>query len=320
MLPPGHYQTTLALYRSILREGKQFPDIIGSSYIHWRARMLFRRYSKEVSTNKVNEYLSNGRKYLRQIERANHGDYKSFERIIQSAYCTRGRLYHILWWRIENEHKALIGIANDRTEIKKYRYGRHFYLKAMSDFSDLPPEIEDWIRTCIIIYTEDWLKKSQLKTSQPNKINVKTNKTDSLDSLPKVKYQLPPCIQLYLQQCIVDKERFYKRRFLSIATQVPPVTSIHLKENTNIHNLVELLMGTGDSTVENNSIPVKINKSKESSLETLKSLPVHCRIDQSYEVYDEEKEAENILNSDWFKRETNNLLKIMENDVSVRNR
>lgn len=35
--------------------------------------MLFRRYSKEVSESKVNKYMSDGRKALRQIERANTG-------------------------------------------------------------------------------------------------------------------------------------------------------------------------------------------------------------------------------------------------------
>ena len=58
----------------------------------------------------------------------------------------------------------MIGLTNNRMDLIKYRYaleteeernryGRHFYLKTMGNFSDLPKEIEDWIQTCIIIYT-----------------------------------------------------------------------------------------------------------------------------------------------------------------------
>ncbi|KAF9999684.1 hypothetical protein BGZ80_002494 [Entomortierella chlamydospora] len=87
----SHRAQALFLYRHILREGAKFFDERASLWVRSRAQEAFRKSKSLSDENRVQKSMSDARKALRLLERANQMDLKSVMRILRLSYGMLGR-------------------------------------------------------------------------------------------------------------------------------------------------------------------------------------------------------------------------------------
>lgn len=88
-------RAVVSLYRSLLKLSSLFFDDVGSEYLQWRTREMFRRRQFERSHKCVNAYVKEARVARRRVQRAIDGDAKTITHILELAYGKRGRLKHV---------------------------------------------------------------------------------------------------------------------------------------------------------------------------------------------------------------------------------
>ncbi|KAG0244937.1 hypothetical protein BGW41_005536 [Actinomortierella wolfii] len=87
----SHRGEVLYLYRQILRQAAAFFDERASAWMVNNARLGFRKQIEQRDPKRLHKKLSDARKALRTIERANHIDQKAVERILRLAYGMEGK-------------------------------------------------------------------------------------------------------------------------------------------------------------------------------------------------------------------------------------
>ncbi|CEO98062.1 LYR motif-containing protein Cup1-like N-terminal domain-containing protein [Plasmodiophora brassicae] len=84
----------LQLYKKLLRSGQRFFDPVGSWYVQWRTRAMFRRYRHERDTRRIAKHVKEGMTMLRRVRRAVKGSTPDAQRVIDLAYGVTGRVKH----------------------------------------------------------------------------------------------------------------------------------------------------------------------------------------------------------------------------------
>ncbi|KAF9146712.1 hypothetical protein BGX30_010774 [Mortierella sp. GBA39] len=92
----SHRHQVLFLYRHILRQGASFFDERASHWIRARAQETFRKNKSQKDEHRIQKYMSDARKALRLIERANQMDLKSVMRILRLSHGLQGKDRRIL--------------------------------------------------------------------------------------------------------------------------------------------------------------------------------------------------------------------------------
>ncbi|KAF9929032.1 hypothetical protein BGZ65_005968 [Modicella reniformis] len=87
----SHRGQALFLYRHILREGSKFFDERTSQWVRSRAQEAFRKNRTQAADNKIQKSLSDARKALRLLERANQMDFKAVMRLLRLTYGILGQ-------------------------------------------------------------------------------------------------------------------------------------------------------------------------------------------------------------------------------------
>ncbi|CAO3645681.1 unnamed protein product [Cunninghamella blakesleeana] len=93
---PEHTFYIKALYKRILSEASYFFDDRARTFMINCARKIFSEYKTCSDESRIKSKITDARKKLHQIERANRGDRKSTMRILQSAYGRAGKIKHKL--------------------------------------------------------------------------------------------------------------------------------------------------------------------------------------------------------------------------------
>ncbi|KAG2174143.1 hypothetical protein INT43_004163 [Umbelopsis isabellina] len=104
MLSTTHRQYVLALYKNLLSEAGVFFDDRARLTEWCRVRMFmirrvksrFRQCQKLNDIDRIKNKITEGRKYLHGIERANNNDQKCAMRILRAAYGRTGKVRHYL--------------------------------------------------------------------------------------------------------------------------------------------------------------------------------------------------------------------------------
>ncbi|KAK3807456.1 MAG: hypothetical protein J3R72DRAFT_99667 [Linnemannia gamsii] len=92
----SHRRQTRFLYRHILRQGASFFDERASHWIRARAQESFRANQNQKDEYRIQKYMSDARKALRLIERANQMDLKAVMRILRLSHGLQGKERRIL--------------------------------------------------------------------------------------------------------------------------------------------------------------------------------------------------------------------------------
>ncbi|KAF9083853.1 hypothetical protein BGX23_011073 [Mortierella sp. AD031] len=92
----SHRRQVLFLYRHILRQGACFFDERASHWIRARAQETFRKNQSQKDEHRIQKYMSDARKALRLIERANQMDLKAVMRILRLSHGLQGKERRIL--------------------------------------------------------------------------------------------------------------------------------------------------------------------------------------------------------------------------------
>ncbi|KAI9304642.1 hypothetical protein BJ944DRAFT_240371 [Cunninghamella echinulata] len=93
---PEHSFFIRALYKRILSEASYFFDDRARTFMINRAKRIFDEYKSCNDIHRIKVKITDARKKLHQIERANRGDKKSVMRILEAAYGRTGRIKHKL--------------------------------------------------------------------------------------------------------------------------------------------------------------------------------------------------------------------------------
>jgi hypothetical protein len=93
---------SIRVYRRLFRQARALKsyDSICSSYVIWRTRTRFRTNQHETSPKRRKAELKAARKQLRLLGKANAGNLQALEKVIAYGYGTRGRMKHLLNYRI----------------------------------------------------------------------------------------------------------------------------------------------------------------------------------------------------------------------------
>ena len=129
-------------------------------------------------------------------------------------------------------------------------------------------------------------------------------------------FSLPSCVQLHLQQTIMDKGRYYKRRFKNITDGFLPNQIADAQSNAEIASIVDELLNSSEQP-EKIQFMIKRNRveKRETENEQIRMSPF---VVGTVETFDEEKESEKILESEWMKEEMDRILSVVDGKVSVK--
>eukprot|EP00871_Galdieria_phlegrea_P003401 jgi/Galph1/4061/GphlegSOOS_G2784.1 len=86
----------LELYRKLLNNARNLPDPVVRSYVTYQTKRLFRERQFEYGQDNLTKYFKQGRYALRVVRRAVGGEAKAFGRLVELAYCVKGRGKHEL--------------------------------------------------------------------------------------------------------------------------------------------------------------------------------------------------------------------------------
>ncbi|KAI1302143.1 hypothetical protein EDD11_005711 [Mortierella claussenii] len=92
----SHRGQALFLYRHILREGIRFFDERTSHWVMTRTQEVFRKNRHQTDQNRIEKAMSDARKALRLLERANQVDQKAVMRLLRLTYGLQGKERHRL--------------------------------------------------------------------------------------------------------------------------------------------------------------------------------------------------------------------------------
>ncbi|KAF9120078.1 hypothetical protein BGW39_011690 [Mortierella sp. 14UC] len=92
----SHRNQACFLYRHILRQGASFFDERASHWIRARVQETFRKNQSQKDKYRIQKYMSDARKALRLIERANQMDLKAIMRILRLSHGLQGKERRIL--------------------------------------------------------------------------------------------------------------------------------------------------------------------------------------------------------------------------------
>ncbi|KAI7828995.1 hypothetical protein BC939DRAFT_442472 [Gamsiella multidivaricata] len=87
----SHRAKALFLYRHILREGAKFFDERTSRWVKFRAQEAFRKNKYQADRERAEKCMSDARKALRLLERANQVDLKASMRLLRLSYGILGK-------------------------------------------------------------------------------------------------------------------------------------------------------------------------------------------------------------------------------------
>ncbi|KAG0052870.1 hypothetical protein BGZ83_002017 [Gryganskiella cystojenkinii] len=82
----NHRSQAIYLYRHILREGAHFFDERASHWIRSRAQEVFAKNKRQKDYDRIQKSMSDARKALRFLERANQMDLRSVQRVLRMSY------------------------------------------------------------------------------------------------------------------------------------------------------------------------------------------------------------------------------------------
>ncbi|KAF8519101.1 hypothetical protein BU17DRAFT_47936 [Hysterangium stoloniferum] len=90
-----------SVYRSLLREARRLPHLYVRQFFHVTIQQYFREnvVGRRCNLTLVNAKLSRAKKELRRLRRANNGEKKAMEHVLDVAYGRKGKLKHELMKR-----------------------------------------------------------------------------------------------------------------------------------------------------------------------------------------------------------------------------
>lgn len=114
----------------------------------------------------------------------------------------------------------------------------------------------------------------------------------------------------------MDKGRYYKRRFKNITDGFLPNQIADAQSNAEIASIVDELLNSSEQP-EKIQFMIKRNRveKRETENEQIRMSPF---VVWTVETFDEEKESEKILESEWMKEEMDRILSIVDGKVSVK--
>lgn len=133
-------------YRRLFRQAKAMKkyDVICGSYVEWRARNMFRRNQYETSPKKRKAELKASRKHARLLGKANSGNSQALEKVIAYSYGQRGRVKHLLQYRIND----IIVSGGHKTRQLLPRAANKDTNSTLNTLETLPAEMLPLLRYC----------------------------------------------------------------------------------------------------------------------------------------------------------------------------
>jgi len=119
-------------------------DVICGSYVEWRARNMFRRNQYETSPKKRKAELKASRKHARLLGKANSGNSQALEKVIAYSYGQRGRVKHLLQYRIND----IIVSGGHKTRQLLPRAANKDTNSTLNTLETLPAEMLPLLRYC----------------------------------------------------------------------------------------------------------------------------------------------------------------------------
>ncbi|KAF9906506.1 hypothetical protein EC991_000512 [Linnemannia zychae] len=110
----SHHSQVRFLYRHILRQGASFFDERASHWIRVRAQETFRKNQSQKDKYRTQKYMSDARKALRLIERANQMDLKAIYILVVSFNFRANQEYNG-FSGFRNNKGLYISASSDRT-------------------------------------------------------------------------------------------------------------------------------------------------------------------------------------------------------------
>ncbi|PVU95542.1 hypothetical protein BB561_001756 [Smittium simulii] len=137
---PHHSKKVVRLiYRQILCQARAFFDDNSREFIKICARQRFRQWKNEENVLKRNNKISTARNYLGKLTRANQGDIRSMQKILELGYGRSGKLKYALLQKTT----GLNSISDMNSSILKFKLEMPFlcYLmeKQLGSFKKLKP-------------------------------------------------------------------------------------------------------------------------------------------------------------------------------------
>ena len=134
------------IYRRLFRQAKAMKkyDVICGSYVEWRARNMFRRNQYETSPKKRKAELKASRKHARLLGKANSGNSQALEKVIAYSYGQRGRVKHLLQYRIND----IIVSGGHKTRQLLPRAANKDTNSTLNTLETLPAEMLPLLRYC----------------------------------------------------------------------------------------------------------------------------------------------------------------------------